>query len=367
MRPVVLTLLSPSITASRRVQQFLTDWVGLTPINNETLYRGDALDNSIVLGAGAFPFLTPIQWDSIDLTLPGGSTRLHLLAPKTNGDRTGPLSLLALQQADSIQASRDLLAQALPRTANSMALGFQFYVQRKTLPVRHLLGPLALPLLQWSERDDSLITSASADDAADFRSIQLKEVVIPVLADGMDQSLFSTLSALERTVVGLYRFPNSNTCLRPLPCGKEDHGLPPPSLIFHVHSLNDVLKKQPRRDCDNDATGFSRIGFNSIQKGQVMLRSPILQGLDLRFCASTKRSSVFAEAQESLLAGSLPELQSTHVLDKGGNKDREADPRTNNSDCWVEFRATLKRKPLSFLPKRSTMPKIANTPDLPYQ
>lgn len=329
------------------------------------------MDNSIL---GGIPFSTPIQWNSIDLTNPESNACLHLLAPKTNADRTGPLGLLAIQQAESVQASRDLLAQALPRSANNLALTFRHYIKRKTLSVHHLLGPFGLPLLQWTD-EEPLTTSAMSDNATNFKSGQLKEVVVPVLEDAMyetdtinnlEQSLFSKLSALPRPVIGLYRLPNSNTCLRPLPCGKEDHGLPPPSLIFHVHSLSDALEKQCWKDNDDD-TGFSRIGFNSMQSGQVMLRSPFLQGLDLRFCESTKRSSVFAEAQESLLAGSLPKLQSKHVLDKGDNRDREADPRTNNMDCWVEFRATVKRKPLGFLPKSSTKPKVAKVPDLPYE
>lgn len=91
-----------------------------------------------------------------------------------------------------------------------------------------------------------------------------------------------------------------------------------------------------------------------------MIRHNDMRGIDVRFCSSYKPSSMFCEAQESLLASSLDELQSTNVLKSTG----KVDPRTLQTDCWVEFRANISR-PMGYLKK--TQPKIAKAPDLPYE
>ena len=73
---------------------------------------------------------------------------------------------------------------------------------------------------------------------------------------------------------------------------------------------------------------------------------------------------MFAEAQESLLAASLPELQSSHVLE--GAKGT-VDPKTERMDCWAEFRATV-RNPRGFLKRNEVIvTKTAKAPDLPYE
>ena len=94
-------------------------------------------------------------------------------------------------------------------------------------------------------------------------------------------------------------------------------------------------------------------------------------GMHVRLCSQQKPSSRFAEAQDSLFASSLSELQSQDVL--LAKEETSADPRTNNTDCWVEFRANL-RHPLGFLPLSSLLstassspPKIAKAPNLPYE
>ena len=102
----------------------------------------------------------------------------------------------------------------------------------------------------------------------------------------------------------------------------------------------------------------------SSRKGQLMVRSDDWVGMDLRFCEQTKYSAGFAEAQESLLAGSLPSLQSTHVLD---GAQGTVDPRTDKMDCWVEFRESV-RNPVGYWSKQTTTNKrTAKAPDLPYE
>ena len=113
-------------------------------------------------------------------------------------------------------------------------------------------------------------------------------------------------------------------------------------------------------DTDNDSSSTSttavataKIGYNGTAKGQIMVQTGDWTGLDVRFCESTKYSSMFAEAQASLQAGSLPELQ------------REEDGKLKDGDCWVEFRANL-RHPAGFMRRRKP-PRIAKIPDLPYE
>ena len=93
-----------------------------------------------------------------------------------------------------------------------------------------------------------------------------------------------------------------------------------------------------------------------------MASHPSITGLDIRICQSTSEewipSSCFHEAQDSLLAGSLEELQSSHVVSEGKSggvelSSMKSDKNTGNSDCWVEVRSNLKR-PTGFFKKQFT-------------
>jgi hypothetical protein len=191
----------------------------------------------------------------------------------------------------------------------------------------------------------------------------LKEIVIPTYdyAAYMDgSSLLSRLSSLTRPITGLYQWTGSSTCIRPLPTALVDQRLPPPSLIFHCPSLDDV-------NVEELGASTAKIGFSSGKNGQLMVAHSDLVGLDLRYCQSTKVTSSFAEAQESLLAGSLDDLQSTNNLLDGGEMAKE-DINLGKADCWVEVRANMKR-PYGFW-RRSIAPakhRIAKAPDLPYE
>ena len=104
-----------------------------------------------------------------------------------------------------------------------------------------------------------------------------------------------------------------------------------------------------------------------------MVAHPSLQGLDLRLTDSLEFSSSFSEAQDALLAGSLLELQSENVLLEGG-EGRHArmkhDAMDGVGDCWVEFRANVKR-PWGFIkknyPTTGKVTKAVKAPDLPYE
>ena len=359
--PVVVTLLTPSPAASRRVQRCLSRWFGFH--GKDIVSIGDALDGIYRRNALG----SRMEWDSVEVSSTGStSTLFHLLSPKTVADRTGPLSLLAIQQADSVEECRSKLADSLPRQTAFRRMMFTLnQMLGKPVSSTHLLGRHGLPLLQWSSLDQGDDADASSSNKVALNAGQLKEVAIPAHDDASygnehnQQSaptLFSKLSPLCRPVTGLYQFPATELCLRPLPTALQDRRVAPSSLIFHVNSLESELEHMQLKD-----THFvHRIGYTGTQKGQIMLRHPDLHGLDLRLCESNKRNSMFAEAQESLMAGSLEELQSTHVLEK----PTEVDPRTNNMDCWVEFRATV-RHPSGFFQKKKAG--VAKAPDIPYE
>ena len=114
---------------------------------------------------------------------------------------------------------------------------------------------------------------------------------------------------------------------------------------------------------------MAKIGFSGNRIGQVMMIHPDLEGIDVRYCSQDAVSSAFSEAQESLLAASLEELQSSNAL-LTGQEPAKDDERVGKADCWVEVRANMKRPSGYWHRKAGTTPskqKIAKIPDLPFE
>ena len=169
--------------------------------------------------------------------------------------------------------------------------------------------------------------------------------------------------------------PTSNPGLvfRPLPAASEDLRLSPPSLVFQCVSLSEA-----RELVEGELGGSTRkIGWRGHgQPGSLIVSHPSVAGIDVRICeAATEEwtlSSSFDESQDSLLAGSVAELQSTHVTSEGRGDGVDAtsargDERSGKGDCWVEFRSNVSR-PVGFksLFKKSPGITVAKPPDLPY-
>mmetsp|Transcript_29259 Transcript_29259/g.52925 ORF Transcript_29259/g.52925 Transcript_29259/m.52925 type:complete len:244 (-) Transcript_29259:58-789(-) len=223
-----------------------------------------------------------------------------------------------------------------------------------------------LPLLNLPETNDTYST-----ESTQVLQGGLKELVIPFYDDSLypdDQSLLSKLgsSTLNRPAVGLYQWPNNGIVIRPLPSAKEDRSLPSPSLVFYCKDLEIAADKLA------SVGGISaKIGYNGLQSsGQLMVSHPSLLGLDIRLTDNVEYTSAFPEAQEALLASSLGELQNVNVLKGDIGTESEKDARDNNMDCWVEFRANM-RRPSGFM-KRAVKGnggkvKTAKAPDLPYE
>lgn len=332
--PVVVTVLSPSPTVS----QSFKDWL----ISNASNRSPDESNNHAIKsneddldrwGAAAWNSL------SIDVSCNNESppTLLHLLSPAGSSMTKGSLSLLSIQHASSIEESRSQLAAAFAEKGSPFYVRIRRLFNRPILP-SHLLDQT---LFQWNEScTESILSSLSKRipvSEATGRP-QLKEIALPV--DNISLQLPSS------GVTGVYQC-SSQLAIRPLPRAMHDRFLTVPTLVFHQSS---DLKPGPE---------WHPIGVSSSRKGQLMQYK---QGLDVRLCQSTTRESMFCEAQESMLAGSLQELQSTRVL---GSK-QEDDPNTNKMDCWVEVRANLKR-PSGYFTQSKTTPRFAKAPDIPYE
>jgi hypothetical protein len=388
---VIVTLLSPSPAASRRMLQRLQRWTFQPqhPMELSSSFNDDALNQTLVSNSALLRLVRPgMKLDSV--ALPLGSSKetrtiLHWLSvdvgdkESNTGSHSG-MQMFAIQaltpRTDLLQESRDRLAEKLVkgepsafetlRTLGSALTGR--LTTRHYLPRQHE----RLPLLDL----EAPTTSQNfAEPSLGWEAGELKEIVIPAYADE-GTTLFTTLNDsphLTRPVTGVYQLPASRLCIRPLPMAKEDRTLLSPSLIFHSDDMGDDVL----RNTDDASTHAVKIGFTGITgRGQLMLLDDDNKdksessAVDIRLCSATKASSMFAEAQASLLASSLSELQSKHVLTHHSPHDqtakRESDPNLNRMDCWVEFRATI-RNPKGFLPRQKAGPRTATAPDLPYE
>lgn len=304
------------------------------------------------------PFLRK-QWDSVVSRCKASGTILHFLALENSSTETESLSVLAVVDGgdvsctDAVTRSRNLLAEniSVSKVSWKHSLG-------RSLEPKDLLGT-NLPILEFTDSDMTTVDSSSSD-------MRLKEVCIPHYDDDVYQNgetFLSMLSesSLNRPVIGLYQF-NNGLAMRPLPSAKEDRSLPAPSLVFQCADTSEE---------ELHGVVTAKIGFSGTSRqGQWMVAHADLPGLDLRLTDSNTFSSSFAEAQDSLLASSLSELQNENVLlEGGGNQRASSDAMNGAGDCWVEFRANLKQ-PSGFMkrkPKGAKADKVAKVPNLPYE
>lgn len=379
-----MSVVSSSPAASRLAQEVLRDLFSMEPMTLKQ-EKEDKLNQSV-----GFPMFRR-SWDSVASKCPSSGTVLHFLSLTSDSDTldndatSNHISLLGItdskgnNQDDNaiVQESRQWLASHIcgENDARTLAKSLGLLVNHasgRNISASHLTRLKGgLPLMS--------LPSSSNSNEESLQSLQtgaLKEIAIP-FDDGCcypnGQSLLSMLSSstLNRPTVGLYQWPNNGIALRPLPSAEEDRTLPVPSLVFFCKDLDSVAGQV-------SAVGAvsAKIGYNGLaESGQLMVSHPMLYGLDLRVTDCVEFTSAFPEAQEALLASSLGELQNANVLVKGGKENDVAnrstvDNRDNQGDCWVEFRANMKR-PSGFI-KRSTRGKsgkvrTAKAPDLPYE
>jgi hypothetical protein len=380
LKSPVVSLLSASPASSKAAQELLDNLFAMEPfILNDQDLAGDELDNALT-----FPMFHR-RFDSVASKCPASGAVLHFLAltkgttaetesknenqQAATGDQhfslLGVTSLNDFEQNDhlSIQKSRRLLASCIRsplRVVMNHAAGRPISASTITQ------FDSGLPLLNLPETNDTYSTQST-------QALQggLKELVVPFYDDSLypdAQSLLSKLgsSTLNRPAVGLYQWPNNGIVIRPLPSAKEDRSLPSPSLVFYCKDLEIAADKLA------SVGGISaKIGYNGLQgSGQLMVSHPTLLGLDIRLTDSVEYTSAFPEAQEALLASSLDELQNVNVLKGDIGTESEKDARDNKMDCWVEFRANM-RRPSGFMKRAAKRNggkvKTAKVPDLPYE
>ena len=225
---------------------------------------------------------------------------------------------------------------------------------------------------------------------------KLRELALPFFPGASSIQMQLSKSSLLRPLPGLYQCNsisneddkirrrnttnNPGLIFRPLPAAEEDMRLSPPSLVFQCNKLVDAQKL-----VEEELGGSTfKIGWRGHgQLGSLIVSHPSVFGLDLRICETPGEewvlSAGFDEGEDSLLAGSLTELQSSHVVSEGKSDDAGTTPvagdeKSGNGDCWVEVRANakhptgyLKQFTSSLFQKKSDRNKVAKPPDLPYE
>lgn len=425
-RAPVISLLSPSLAASRRAIDQLAVWTNLQPLSGVDVESSPESLNSVFSFRSSrnyYSFLLPkLKWESLALQCPETGTILHWLSVESNNkleqsrmDMNAPHELLAVQDCSGVTQACNEIATRVGISSSIPYLCMSHKIMGRPITVQQLLAS-GLPLLNFRNYDhdhdrDMNMNVENSDDNTKVTATNgcLKEIVIPAYDDETDHDGYTLLdkfsvastgsNSLARPCTGLYQFQFKNNnenshsfsklCVRPLPAAEADTRLPPPSLVFHTDSVDRIQElalattttttaatttttttktatAATTTTTDMDVLSQSsptpvataKIGYNGTGKGQIMVQTGDWTGLDVRFCQAVKYSSMFAEAQASLQAGSLPELQ------RGGSNDA-TDALKNKGDCWVEFRANL-RHPAGFMRRRKP-PRIAKIPDLPYE
>ncbi|KAL7536820.1 hypothetical protein ACHAXR_007416, partial [Thalassiosira sp. AJA248-18] len=235
-----------------------------------------------------------------------------------------------------------------------------------------ILGKNPHPLLDLTPFSSNAPTSLEQDNSVGSNESDnmlrrhddtgmLRELALPYFPQVSSLQTKLSKSSLLRPLPGLYQCPivtngsndttrknttdNPGLIFRPIPAAQEDLRLSPPSLVFQCKSL-----KEAQKLVEEKLGGRTfKIGWRGHgQLGSLIVSHPLLYGLDLRICEAAGNewvlSSSFDEAQESLLAGSLEELQSSHVVSDGKSDGVEkssitVDTKSGDGDCWVEFRS----------------------------
>ena len=414
LRVPVLTFLSRS--PSRQSLRVLEKLTSVQPLDDDSSSSSslgaqgerDELDASVFSSA----LLKNYSFDSVASICPKSQVVIHLLSiadgeeqqtksgtsENTSGNFLSLLSVTDDANNDankSLQHSRDYLSKHL-KGGGGIMLGAQLAVRMRTndkypVEAHHLLeGELPKLDLSCLAKYENNESSSQPESESETGISGIRELVIPAF-DSSIQSHLSSCSAMSRPKVGLYRWPDNDTnnglVIRPLPSAAEDRELSPPSIVFQCDNLESCVEVLKGNEAaDNTKTALAKVGFSGCGTGgQYMIRNSLLDGLDIRLCDATELSSSFAEAQEALLAASLDELQSVNVMnegsddgrnvrkDSGKSKEGGSDAMNGLGDCWVEFRANVK-KPGGFFGRKGGIaggsrrkPEVAKAPDIPYE
>lgn len=245
-------------------------------------------------------------------------------------------------------------------------------------------SPSTTPILDLTPLSPSNAMNVSAhstEDDCHHCTGKLRELVLPYFPAVSSLQTTLSQSPLLRPLTGLYQYPvgagngketeveritktpMSGLIIRPLPAAQEDLRLSPPSLVFQSKSL---VEAQTLIE-EKIGGRTSKIGWRGNgQLGSLIVSHPSITGLDVRICETNSDewvlSGSFDESQDSLLAGSLADLQSVNVMSDGKHGDVEKTAANTGGDCWVEVRSNLKH----FTSRKKSNPlTVAKPPDLP--
>ncbi|CAB9520204.1 expressed unknown protein [Seminavis robusta] len=409
MRRPVVTLLSPSPSASRRAQEILGSVFGLEQAEDDAFSASTGQEQQDDLNdrfASSLGSAVSMQWDSVVSECPTSGTLLHWLAVDNDNKKEiqgGSFSLLGITTSTTSTTTntttnntcskitdnhpissetRSIINSHLP--SQLMPLRLRHLFNRQITSEALLSRHQGLPILELDSHSSGSPSASASTSTTD--SNYLKEVAFTMYDDATYEdgsSVLDKLANLHRPVTGVYQFPTHSQalCMRPLPAAKQDLRGPPLVLTFHCQDVQEQIVHVQNSHNDNHNNSFNvqwaKIGFRGhMSGGQLRFLAtskenshfPLLSGLDIRWCDATNQSSVFHEAQEALLASSLPELQSTNVLKGTGKQQAGAeDQRIGSSDCWVEVR-TMVQNPRGFMANAnntgsgSGKPKVATAP-----
>lgn len=405
---LILTFLSPNPARSRSASQFLQRLFHLSSGSNSSQSssisrRRDILDEKH-FGSSSY------SWHSETCRCNTSGTVLHFLSlddgnrttEEVIGDHSGDknngqsqissLALLSINECRTAHNLGDILSDCRQQLSDSIVEENQIFpnsalesrLRGLSFTVSHKLGRDIQP--SWLLRNTPTINLNKSSTSSDMASVAepevvtgggvLKEVALPFFPEySTVQKELSSSRLFSRPLPGLYQYndkvktnsASTGLIIRPIPAATEDLRLPPPSLIFHCSSL-DNAKEIVERELGGKT---EKIGWRgATHRGNLIASHPSISGLDVRISEDWALSSSFDEAEQSVLAGSLDELQSSHVMSEGKHNGSDntitADSKVNNSDCWVEVRSNMKR-PSGFLKRFGSHPRVAKPPQLPYE
>jgi len=348
------------------------------------------------------------KWDSVAAVCPSSGTILHFLSlmggegivdlKSEHAAANQRLDLIAIHGssnsascADAILESRQRLAsefqrrQLIPNNSiEARARGSFFHAMMNSVfdktPSPSWVLPWSnyLPLLDLTPFNSSTYPNHATFISGEESYGKMRELAIPFWNSNPDssnlQNILSKSSLLRpKGRPGLYQCPsprykgtsrnvtiNSGLIFRPLPAASEDLRLSVPSLVFQCPELLEVEEKTKSLNGKTYKIGWKGGG----QDGSLLITHPAIRGLDIRvFKGSGDWTPLhyFDEGIESLLAGSLDDLQSSHVI-ADGDKERKPDEMRNKGDCWVEFKSACKKRPSGFFRRSARDNVIAKPP-----
>ena len=379
----ILTFLSPNPRYSRSAVEFLNKIFNLPRINTESSSAGGVGPSLDELHFGSS---SSSSWHSTALACPTSGTILHFLSfddknKHEKNDNTQSLHLIAIQGyqdpiEDMIDSSRQRLTDAILSTQSTLearlrgvGISFMCNVVGRQINPSWIFANHNSPLFDLNPSHKSS-QKGTLSIASENNRGKLRELALPFFPEPcIDIQTTLSKSSLTRPLPGLYQLNKGNNdglILRPIPAAEEDLRLSPPSLVFQCESIADVQTK-----IETQLQGYTfKIGWRGhCQLGSLMVSHPSILGLDIRISETGTDdwvpNSGFDEAQDSLLAGSLEELQSARVVSEG--KSLVNDEKTNKGDCWIETRANISHPSGFFRSPKKQAVTVAKPPSIPYE